>query len=49
MLPCDSFEGLAEQQPIDDRCGPDGVGSANSIAQKHPKNSLSAPAPATME
>src|SRR5438105_13617177 len=47
-LTCDPFGGLAEHQPIDDRCGPDGIGSANSIAQNRVKNNLCAPEPATV-
>src|SRR5439155_22458539 len=47
-LTCDPFGGLAEHQPIDDRCGPDGIGSANSIAQNRVKNSLCAPEPAAV-
>jgi hypothetical protein len=46
-LTCDPFGGLAEHQPIDDRCGPDGLGSAASVAQNHAKNNLCAPVPAT--
>jgi hypothetical protein len=46
-LQCDPFGGLAEHQPIDDRCGADGVGSGNSVAQNRAKNNVCAPAPAT--
>ena len=47
-LRCDPFGGLADRQPIDDRCGPDGAGGANSIAQNRVKNNLCAPMPATV-
>src|SRR5882672_3746110 len=46
-LQCDPFGGLAEHQPIDDRCGPDGIGGANSLAQNRVKHSLCAAEPAT--
>src|SRR5882672_8421466 len=46
-LQCDPFGGLAEHQPIDDRCGPDGIGGANSLAQNRVKNNVCAPEPAT--
>jgi hypothetical protein len=47
-LQCDPFEGLAEHQPIDDHCGPDGVGSPNSIAQNQVKNNFCAQGPVTV-
>ena len=48
-LQCDPFDGLAEHQPsIDDRCGLDGVGSTNSVAQNRVKNNFCAPAPSTV-
>ena len=47
-LKCDPFGGLAEHQPIDDRCGVDGVGGANSIAQNRVKNNVCAAEPATV-
>jgi hypothetical protein len=47
-LQCDPFAGLAEHQPIDDHCGPDGSGSANSVAQNRAKNNLCAQGPATV-
>jgi len=48
-LQCNPFGGLAEHnQAIDDRCGLDGVGSANSVAQNRVKNNFCAPAPATV-
>ena len=47
-LRCDPFGGLAEHQAIDDRCGPDGTGGANSITQNRVKNNLCAPMPATV-
>jgi len=46
-LVCDPLGGLAIRRPIDDLCGPDGIGSANSIAQNQVKNNLCAAQPAT--
>src|SRR5882724_1957294 len=44
-LQCDPFDGLAEHQPIDDRCGPDGIGGTKSIAQNRVKNNVCAAEP----
>jgi hypothetical protein len=46
-LVCDPFGGLAMRRAIDDVCGPDGVGSANSLAQNQVKNNLCASQPPT--
>ena len=47
-LVCDPFGGLAARHAVDDVCGSDGVGSANSIAQNQVKNNLCAEQPATL-
>jgi hypothetical protein len=46
-LVCDPLGGLAMRRGIDDICGPDGIGSSNSIAQNQVKNNLCAPQPVT--
>ena len=46
-LVCNPFGTLATRRGIDDVCGPDGIGSANSIAQNLVKNNLCARQPAT--
>jgi hypothetical protein len=47
-LVCDPFGGLAMRHAIDDVCGRDGVGSANSVAQNQVKNNLCAAQPSTI-